>query len=78
MLKSKPYFLIRQKWGNDMNYPSVCCEYFLLSLVKKKKQADLPTSQTKQIYMGITSRETESKKVKSRSPQQPQWKQDVM
>ena len=36
MLKLKPSFLFRQKGGDDVGFPSVCCEYVLLPLVNKE------------------------------------------
>ena len=36
MLKFKPSFLFRQKRGDDVGLPSVCCEYVLLPLANKE------------------------------------------
>ena len=36
MTKLKPSFLFRHNRGDDVGFPSVCCEYVLSPLVNKK------------------------------------------
>ena len=56
-------FLFRQKWGDNVEFPSVCCEYVLLPMVSK--EAALAYGKAEYSQAGNLNREieqTESKR----------------